>query len=85
MHFYYNKVDCTYLNKKFVIGLIENEIERDLRQRTDMSEAPTNSEEVGGQLEGKDNVAVMDDFDSENEDVDEEQDEFEEMGMSMGL
>lgn len=71
--------------KEFVIGLIENEINRDLTQRAAVSETPTDSEEVDGQLEGQDNVAVSDDFDSENEDVDEEQDEAEEMGMSMGM
>lgn len=32
--------------KQFVIGLIENEIERDLTQRTAMSEAPTDSKRV---------------------------------------
>ena len=71
--------------KEFVIGLIETEIERDLTQRVAISAAPTDSEEVDGQLEGQDNVAVSDDFDSESEDVDEEQDEAEEMGMSMGM
>ncbi len=71
--------------KEFVIGLIETEIERDLTQRAAVSEIPTNSKEVGEQLEGQDNDAVSDDFDSENEDVDEEQDEAEEMGMTMGM
>ena len=32
--------------KQFVIGLIENEIERDLTQRAAVSEAPTDSEEM---------------------------------------
>ena len=70
--------------KEFVIGLIENEIERDLTQRAAVSEAPTDSEEVGGQLEGQDNAVVMDDFDSENE-FDDEPDEYEDQGMSMGM
>lgn len=32
--------------KQFVIGLIENEIERDFNQRADISEASTDSERV---------------------------------------
>ena len=67
--------------KQFVIGLIESEIERDLTQRAIASEAPTDSEE----LEGQDNDAVSDDFDSENEDLNDEPDESEEQGMSMGM
>ena len=99
--------------KQFVIGLIENEIERDLSQRTDMSEAPTASEraaeerderqetaamsdcegvseEVGEQPEEQESTDFSDDFDGENEefenlDEDEDLDESEEMGMSMGM
>ncbi len=71
--------------KEFVIGLIENEIERDLTQRAAASEALTDSEEVGEQLEEQDNAAVSDDFDSGIVDLDEEQNEAQEMGMSMGM
>lgn len=71
--------------KQFVIGLIENEIERDLAQRTAVNEAPTDSEEVGEQLDEQDNDTVSDDFDSENEDLDDERDETEDQGMSMGM
>ena len=71
--------------KEFVIGLIETEIERDLTQRTTVSEAQTYSEEVGEQLEEHGNVAVSDNFGSENEALDEDQGEAEEMGMSMGM
>ena len=67
--------------KQFVIGLIENEIERDLSQLAAMSEEPNDSEED----EEQDNAAVSDDFDSENEDLDNEPDEFEDQGMSMGM
>ena len=82
--------------KQFVIVLIENEIERDLRQRADMGEAPTDSEEVGEQHEEQKSTDTSGDFDDEseesenlNEDEDldesEDQDESEDMGMSMGM
>ena len=71
--------------KEFVIGLIESGIERDLTQRTTVSEAQTYSEEVGEQLEEQDNAAVSDDLDSENEDLDDELDESEDQGISMGM
>lgn len=71
--------------KEFVIGLIENEIERDLTQRATVSEAPTDSEEDEERLEGQDNDAVSDDFDGENEDLDDDPDETKDQGMSMGM
>ena len=46
--------------KQFVIGLIENEIERDLRQRADMGEAPTPSEEAAEHTEQRESAAVSD-------------------------
>lgn len=46
--------------KQFVIGLIENEIERDLRQRADMGEAPTLSEEAAKHTEQRETAAVSD-------------------------
>lgn len=46
--------------KQFVIGLIENEIERDLRQRADMGEAPTSSEGAEEHTEQRETAAVSD-------------------------
>ena len=46
--------------KQFVIGLIENEIERDLRQRADMGEAPTSYEEAAEHTEQHESAAVSD-------------------------
>ena len=94
--------------KEFVIGLIENEIEWDLSQRTDVSEAPTDgeevaeehteqqeeaavsvpesaSEEVWKEPEERENADFSDDFDGENEDEDlcEEHDEAEDVGVAM--
>ncbi|MDE7398804.1 MAG: hypothetical protein K2N06_04660 [Oscillospiraceae bacterium] len=84
--------------KQFVIGLIENEIERDLTQRAAESEqhetaAVSDCESVS---EEQDNADFSDDFDGESEesenpdndedlDESEEQDESESMGMSMGM
>ena len=45
---------------QFVIGLIENEIERDLCQRADMGEAPTPSEEAAEHTEQRESAAVSD-------------------------
>ena len=93
--------------KQFVIGLIENEIERDLRQRAEMGEAPTSSEETaeehaeqqkaaavsacesisgegGEQPEEQESPDFSDDFDDENEESENlDEDESEDMGMSM--
>ncbi|MDE7193286.1 MAG: hypothetical protein K2O14_04875 [Oscillospiraceae bacterium] len=82
--------------KQFVIGLIENEIERDLAQRQTVSETPTDSEEVEEQPEERESTDFSDDFDGENEeyenpeededlDESEDQDESEEMGMAMSM
>lgn len=47
--------------KQFVIGLIENEIERDLTQRAAVSEAPTDSERVTEEhIERQETAAVSD-------------------------
>jgi len=82
--------------KQFVIGLIENEINRDLAQRA----AQTNVEkktgvlrdlsgvsaEVGKQPYEQKNTDVSTDFDGENEPVENpDEDESENMGMSMGM
>ena len=70
--------------KEFVIGLIENEIERDLTQRAGQSEQPETdvvsefkdeSEEVEEQHEEQESTAVSDDF----EDVSAEENEDEEL------
>ena len=78
--------------KQFVIGLIENEIERDLTQRAAVSEVPTGSEKVTEErAEQQETVAVSDcesvsgDESEGSEDLDDEQDESEDMGMSMGM
>ena len=73
--------------KEFVIGLIENEIERDLSQRTDVSEAQTDAEEVGEEHEEQESADFSEDFDCENEgeDLEEEQDEAEDVGMAMSM
>lgn len=72
-----------------MIGLIENEIERDLRQRADMGEAPISSEEAEEHTEQQESATVSDceSISDEDEDLDEseDQDEPENMGMSMGM
>ena len=55
--------------KQFVIGLIENEIERDLRQRADMGEAPTNSEKVTDERAEQQKTAAVSDCESVSEKV----------------
>ncbi len=72
--------------KEFVIGLIEKEIDRDLTQRVSMSQSQTNSEAA---IEHREE-AIVDDFDNDNEqsgslNVDEELEEAEDMGLSMGM
>ena len=94
--------------KQFVIGLIENEIERDLTQQAATNEAPTDSEkvteeyteqqestassdcesvseEIGEQHEEQERTDFSDDFDGENGDLDDETNESEDQGMSMGM
>ena len=63
--------------KEFVIGLIENEIERDLRQRTDMGEAPTDSEEVTEEHTEQQESAAVSDCESVSEKVGEQPEEQE--------
>ena len=55
--------------KQFVIGLIENEIERDLRQRADMGKAPTDSEEVTDERAEQQETAVASDCESVSDEV----------------
>ena len=82
--------------KEFVIGLIENEIERDLAQRktqtvqretTTVNETEGSSEEVEEQHEGRESTAVSDDLEgvSVEESEDEELNENESEGISMGM
>ncbi len=83
--------------KQFVIGLIENEIERDLAQRAaesgqyetaTVSDCESISEKVGEQPEEQESTDFSDDFDSysgENEDLDDEMDKSEDQGMSLGM
>ena len=62
--------------KQFVIGLIENEIERDLRQRADIGAAPTSSEEAAEHIEQQKTAAVSD-CESVSEEVGEQHEEQE--------
>ena len=86
--------------KEFVIGLIENEINRDLTQRaaqsnteekTDISrDLSEDSTEVGEQLEEQKSAAVSTDFDDESEefenpDEDEDLEEDEDQDEDMGM
>ena len=61
--------------KQFVIGLIENEIERYLSQRTDMGEAPTDSERVAEEHTGQQETAAVSNCESVSEKVGEQPDE----------
>ena len=63
--------------KQFVIGLIENEIERDLSQRADMSEAPTDSERVAEERAEQRETAAVGDCESASEEVGEQPEEQE--------
>ncbi len=77
--------------KEFVIGLIENEINRDLTQRAAQSnveervavshDLSEDSAEVGEEPEEQESADFSDDFDG----VSEDQDESEGMGMAMGM
>ena len=63
--------------KQFVIGLIENEIERDLAQRQAASESPTDSEEIREERTEQQETAAAGDCEAisdEFEEVAEEQD-----------
>ncbi len=83
--------------KQFVIGLIENEIKRDLVQRAaesgqyetaTVSDCESVSEKVGEQPEEQESTDFSDDFDNESEeteDLDDEMDESEDQGMSLGM
>lgn len=55
--------------KQFVIGLIENEIERDLTQRAAMSKAPIDSERVAEEHTERQETAAVSDCESISEEV----------------
>ena len=59
--------------KEFMLGLIENEIERDLAQRA--AEAPENTEEVTEDNDEQEEAAVSDDSAEDPEEVEEEYEE----------
>lgn len=63
--------------KQFVIGLIENEIERDLTQRAAMSEASTDSERVSEEHTERQEAVAVSDCESASEEVGEQPEEQE--------
>ena len=63
--------------KQFVIGLIENEIERDLTQRTAVNEAPTDSERVTEEHAEQRVTAAVSDCESVSEEVGKQPEERE--------
>ena len=69
--------------KEFMLGLIENEIERDLTQKA--VEVQKNIEELTEDNDEQEETAVSDDSAEEAEAEYEEQDESEEVGMAMGM
>ena len=71
--------------KQFVIGLIENEIERDLTQRAAMSKAPTDSERVAEEHTERQETAAVSDCESVSEEVWEQPEEQESTDFSDGF
>lgn len=63
--------------KQFVIGLIENEIERDLTQCAAVSKAPTDSERVTEEHTERQETAAVNDCESVSEEVWEQPEEQE--------
>lgn len=63
--------------KQFVIGLLENEIERDLTQRAAVSEAPTESEGIREGRAGQCKIAAVSDCESVLEEIGEQPEERE--------
>lgn len=68
--------------KQFVIGLIENEINRDLAQRATVSEAPTDSERVTEEHEERQETAAVSDCEGVSEEVGEQLEEQESADLS---
>ena len=71
--------------KQFVIGLIENEIERDLTQRAAVNEAPTDSKRVTEEHTGQQEIAAVSDCESVSEEVGEQPEERESTNFSDDL
>lgn len=71
--------------KQFVIGLIENEIERDLTQRAAVSEIPTDSERVSEEHTDRQETVAMSDCESVSEEVGEQPEEQESTDFSDDL
>ena len=63
--------------KQFVIGLIENEIERDLAQRQAASESPTDSEEIREERTEQQETAAVGDCEAVSDKVEEQPEEQE--------
>lgn len=68
--------------KQFVIGLIENEIERDLMQSAAVSEAPTDFERMTEKPVEKHETAAVSDCESVSEEVGEQPEEQESTNFS---
>ena len=68
--------------KQFVIGLIENEIERDLMQRAAVSEAPNDSKRVTEEHTGQQEIAAVSGRESFSEEVGEQYEEQESTNFS---
>ena len=63
--------------KQFIIGLIENEIERDLMQRAAVSETPTDSRGVAEKHAERQETSAVSDCESVSEEVGEQSEEQE--------
>lgn len=63
--------------KQFVIGLIENEIERDLAQRQAASESPTDSEGIREERTEQQETAAVGDCEAVPDEVEEQPEEQE--------
>ena len=61
--------------KQFVIGLIENEIERDLAQRQTAAEITENAEEVTEKGEEHEKTAAVSDYEAVSDEVEEQPEE----------
>ena len=79
--------------KEFMLGLIKNEIKRDLAQGTakalenteEAAEDYDEQEEAEEENEEQDNGDFLEDSDGESDEVDKDESESEEQGMSMGM
>lgn len=70
-----------------MIGLIENEVERDLAQRASTGDSPTDIDEAENSEEQQETDAVGESSEDveENEDLDEDQSESEDIRPTMGM